>query len=215
MSRRNQIISATGTAVIVGMALAGCSSNSTTASEHAGVIAVTSSDDACQVSATEAPSGTVSFAVQNTGSQVTEFYLMAEDGQAIIGEVENVGPGLTRDLVVQVQPGSYLTACKPGMAGDGIRAPFTVTDSGNNASPSGAAADRVTAATTSYAGYVREEAEELESKTDEFVAAYLAGDDDRARAQYATARAHWERIEPVAESFGDLDPKLDLREADL
>ena len=26
---------------------------------------------------------------------------------------------------------------------------------------------------------------------------------------------HWERIEPVAESFGDLDPKMDLREADL
>ena len=26
---------------------------------------------------------------------------------------------------------------------------------------------------------------------------------------------HWERIEPVAESFGDLDPQLDLREADL
>lgn len=26
---------------------------------------------------------------------------------------------------------------------------------------------------------------------------------------------HWERIEPVAESFGDLDPKLDAREADL
>jgi len=26
---------------------------------------------------------------------------------------------------------------------------------------------------------------------------------------------HWERIEPVAESFGDLDPILDAREADL
>ena len=26
---------------------------------------------------------------------------------------------------------------------------------------------------------------------------------------------HWERIEPVAESFGTLDPKMDLREADL
>jgi iron uptake system component EfeO len=26
---------------------------------------------------------------------------------------------------------------------------------------------------------------------------------------------HWERIETVAESFGDLDPKIDLREADL
>ena len=29
------------------------------------------------------------------------------------------------------------------------------------------------------------------------------------------ARVHWERIETVAESFGDLDPKVDLREADL
>lgn len=26
---------------------------------------------------------------------------------------------------------------------------------------------------------------------------------------------HWERVEPVAESFGDLDPRVDLREADL
>ena len=26
---------------------------------------------------------------------------------------------------------------------------------------------------------------------------------------------HWERIETVAESFGDLDPKMDAREADL
>jgi iron uptake system component EfeO len=26
---------------------------------------------------------------------------------------------------------------------------------------------------------------------------------------------HWERIEPVAESFGDLDPRMDARQADL
>jgi iron uptake system component EfeO len=26
---------------------------------------------------------------------------------------------------------------------------------------------------------------------------------------------HWERIEPVAESFGDLDPRMDLRQTDL
>jgi iron uptake system component EfeO len=28
-------------------------------------------------------------------------------------------------------------------------------------------------------------------------------------------RQHYERIEPVAESFGDLDPRMDLREADV
>jgi hypothetical protein len=51
--------------------------------------------------------------------------------------------------------------------------------------------------------------------TAKFVAAYKAGNDDEARAIYPVARLHWERIETIAESFGDLDPKLDLREADL
>ena len=46
-------------------------------------------------------------------------------------------------------------------------------------------------------------------------AAVTAGEDQRARELYAPVRVHWERIEPVAESFGDLDPKLDAREADL
>ncbi len=53
------------------------------------------------------------------------------------------------------------------------------------------------------------------TKTEEFVGLYKAGRDDEARALYAPARMHWERIETVAESFGDLDPKMDIREADL
>jgi iron uptake system component EfeO len=53
------------------------------------------------------------------------------------------------------------------------------------------------------------------TKTDEFVEAYLAGDDEAAADMYADTRVHWERIEPVAEAFGDLDPSMDLREADL
>ena len=45
--------------------------------------------------------------------QVTEFYLLGEDGLRIVGEVENIGPGLARDLVVRAAPGKYFTACKP------------------------------------------------------------------------------------------------------
>ena len=51
--------------------------------------------------------------------------------------------------------------------------------------------------------------------TRQFVAAYKAGDDDAGARALPAARVHWERIEPVAESFGDLDPEMDLREADL
>ncbi len=146
---------------------------------------------------------------------MSEFYLLADDGLRIVGEVENIGPGLTRDLVLLAQPGTYYTACKPGMVGDGIRAGFTVTDSGTQIVPTGAIGEQLAAATTAYAGYVKDQAAQLVADTDAFVAAYLTGDDDKARSLYATTREHWERIEPVAESFGDLDPKLDLREADL
>ena len=51
--------------------------------------------------------------------------------------MENIGPGITRELVLKVEPGSYISACKPGMAGDGIRAPFSVSDSGEEQGPAG------------------------------------------------------------------------------
>ncbi len=74
---------------------------------------------------------------------------------------------------------------------------------------------RLAAASTAYAEYVRGEVTALLAGTDAFVDAYVAGDDDTARSLYAPTRMHWERIEPVAETFGDLDPKTDAREADL
>jgi len=109
------------------LALAGCTSNVTPTDAKA-AIAVTSTADACEVAPVEAPSGTLVFTVTNTGSQTTEFYLYGEDGETVVAEVENIGPGLSRDMVVEAEPGAYITACKPGMAGDGIRAAFTVTE---------------------------------------------------------------------------------------
>ena len=153
--------------------------------------------------------------MKNTGSKVTEFYLYAEDGKRIVGEVENIGPGLSRSLVVNAPAGKYVPACKPGMTGKGIRSTFTVTESGEKRQRPAAAQQQVDAADAQYHEYVEDQAEELLDATKQFVAAYKAGDDDEARALYPTARVHWERIEPVAESFGDLDPKMDVREADL
>ena len=62
---------------------------------------------------------------------------------------------------------------------------------------------------------MQDQSDQLVVKTQEFVDLYKAGDDEAARALYADARVHWERIETVAESFGDLDPRMDAREADL
>jgi iron uptake system component EfeO len=198
-------------------ALAACTDNTTSAAGKGDdrTISVTSTDDSCDLSTDEAPSGNLVYKVKNQGSKVTEFYLYGADGLRIVGEVENVGPGLSRDLVINVPAGKYIPACKPGMVGKGIRSDFTVTDSGETSAVSGATKEQVATANAQYKSYVRDQTEQLLAGTRQFVAAYKAGDDDKARELYAPTRVHWERIETVAESFGDLDPRMDLREADL
>ena len=197
--------------------LVACTTNTTTTQPgDPRSLSVQSTDTGCVASAADAPSGTLRFTVTNAGSKVTEFYLLAGDGLRIVGEVENIGPGLSRDLLLTAASGSYFTVCKPGMVGDGIRAPFAVTDSGEDtsAAPSNDKA-LIDQASASYASYVRDQTEQLVAKTTTFTAAYLAGEDQKARTLYPQARLHWERIEPVAESFGALDAQMDLREADL
>ena len=200
---------------VLGLALlSGCVANNPAATHTA--LTVDSSATDCAVSASEAPAGSIRFSVTNSGDQVTEFYLLAADGLRIVGEAENIGPGLSRDLVVQLDAGSYFTSCKPGMTGDGVgKAEFTVTKTDAAATVDVDLAAQIDTANTNYASYVSDQIDQLVAGTDAFATAYLAGDDDTARSLYASTRVHWERVETIAESFGDLDPKLDLREADL
>ena len=101
------------------------------------------------------------------------------------------------------------------MSGQGIRADFTVTEPADGAAAPSRDQVLVDQAQNDYRAWVQQQADRLVARTALFVAAYQQGDDDRARALYPVARTPWEAIETVAESFGDLDPKTDAREADL
>jgi iron uptake system component EfeO len=216
ITNASRVATALGTGVLTALALAGCVPNNVQAEAGSAALTVDSSSTSCAVSRATAPSGNIVFTVKNSGDQVTEFYLLADDGVRIVGEVENIGPGIQRDLVVRVKPGDYFTACKPGMDGGGVgKAAFTVTDSGADVKPDGKLAVLIDAADANYTSYVRNQVEKLVTGTEAFAAAYKAGDDDLARSLYAPTRVYWERIETVASSFGALDASMDLREADL
>ena len=180
---------------------------STAGGAATGKIAVSATDTTCDVATTELPAGTATFSVTNNGTKVTEFYVYAV-GDRVMGEVENIVPGLTRDLIVELPAGVYETACKPGMVGKGIRGPLKVT---GEAKPLTSDA-KLAEATESYQRYVRSQTAALVEKTQEFVDAVKAGKIEEAKRLYPIARTYWERIEPVAEIFGDLDPKIDGRE---
>ncbi|RMB76701.1 peptidase M75 family protein [Rhodococcus sp. SBT000017] len=197
---------------VLPMAMAGCTEKSSTEAAS-GDITVTATDSSCDVDASEGTTGNSTFQITNNGSKVTEFYVYGE-GDRVMGEVENIGPGLTRQLIVALpDPGTYQTACKAGMVGDGIRADYVVTgDSVRTADEDGLLAE----AASGYKRYVVSQIDALQDTTASFVAAVKSGDVDAAKAQFPIARSYYERIEPVAESFpDDLDPRIDLREPDV
>ncbi|MGN9890183.1 iron uptake system protein EfeO [Micromonospora sp. L31] len=173
----------------------------------ANAVKVKASDTTCEVDVTALDAGQATFTITNSGSKVNEFYVYAA-GDRVMGEVENIAPGLSRELRVELPAGTYETACKPGMSGRGIRGALKVSGAAATVAPDAALAQ----ATASYQRYVASQTGALLTKTEEFVAAVKAGDVAKAKALYPVARTYWERIEPVAEIFGDLDPKIDGRE---
>ncbi|MEK4004688.1 iron uptake system protein EfeO [Paenibacillus sp. FSL H3-0333] len=72
-----------------------------------------------------------------------------------------------------------------------------------------------TTAIDKYRKYVIEQCDAFVKQTEGFTDAVKAGKLDEAKALYAPARMHYERIEPIAEALGDLDPNIDARENDV
>lgn len=176
-------------------------------------ITVSSTTSDCLVSTNSTTSGTAQFSITNDGEKTTEFYLLGSDGLRIVSEKENIAPGQTADLTVSLQPGEYYTACKPGMRGENVgTAAFTVT--GDPVELTGEQKELYEQAVANYVNFAKNEVGELLPQVEEFATAYMNGDDEKARELYATTRIHYERIEPIAEALGILDPRIDYREID-
>lgn len=69
--------------------------------------------------------------------------------------------------------------------------------------------------TAAYKNFVVAQIDNLVTDTEKFVGYLKAGDVQKAKQIYPLARMYFERSEPIAESFGDLDPRIDARLADL
>jgi len=204
-------LSLVGLTGLTALTLAACGGGEASSAGSAGAddIAVAATDDACDVASSDLEAGVHQFTVTNTGSKVTEFYVYA-DGDRVMGEVENIAPGVARELRIELPAGDYETACKPGMVGDGIRSALTVTGEAATLSED----ETLAQAGIDYQRYVQSQTGALLEQTTAFTDAVKAGDIEGAKALFPVSRTYWERIEPVAEIFGDLDPIIDGREGD-
>lgn len=69
--------------------------------------------------------------------------------------------------------------------------------------------------TEQYRTYAIGEIDSFVTETEKFTEAVKAGKLKEAQALYAPARMHYERIEPIAEALGNLDPDIDARTGDV
>ncbi|MER5346322.1 iron uptake system protein EfeO [Streptomyces mirabilis] len=203
---RLSVVTAAATAAALA-AVTGCTEKSDAGAGDA--IQVTAADAKCETSTKSVPAGQVTLNIENKGSKATEVEILFPDDR-IVSEKENIGPGTKYTLTAEVKAGSYEIACRPGMKGLGVRQKLAVT--GGTVAKRDPRLDKAVAA---YREYAQEQADATIPKVETFANAIKAGDIEAAKKAYAPSRFGWESTEPIAESFGDIDPKTDTRVNDL
>lgn len=200
--RATLIVAAVG---LLAVFVAACGSNEE-APPGAKKMAFKLTDAGCEPHDAKAPAGPINFEIENAGTtKVTEMEIM--DGETILGEKENLSDGLSGSFALTLEKGEYVIYC-PG--GDDERGTLVVSGELKAAD-----SPEVEAAVEQYREYIEKNTDELVAETKPFVAAVVAGNVAKAKLLYPAARIPYERIEPVAESFGSLDPRIDARENDV
>ena len=188
----------------------GSDDNKSASGSGAKQVAIKLTDAGCEPASLKLGAGPTEFKVTNAGTgRVSEFEVLS--GARILGEKENLVPGLSGSFTINLKPGEYSMACPGGKTA----ATGAMNVGGAAVAETGADDPLLKSATQSYRSYVESKSAILVDRTEKFVAAIKAGDVAGAKEQFAAARAPYETIEPVAESFGTLDPEIDARVNDV
>jgi iron uptake system component EfeO len=192
---------------LVALFVAACGSSGDDAPAGSKQLTFELTDEGCEPKQVTAPAGPIDFKVENGGTtKYSELEIV--DGETILGERENITEGLSASFSLTLEEGEYIVRCDEG-GGEGDGTLKVTGKLKTKASP------EVEEAIAGYRQYLIENTEELTARTKPFVAAVEAGDIAKAKKLYPEPRINYERIEPVAESFGDLDPRIDARENDV
>jgi iron uptake system component EfeO len=207
--RRSHLLAAGGL-VIAGLALSACSTDAKPL-QGAKVVNVTLTNDGCQADRSTQNAGPLTFKVTNSNATApTEVELLR--GDVIMGEKENLTPGLSGTFSLNLGSGTYTLYCPNAKT---EKWPFTVTGTASATKLSPPVVADLKTATDGYRQYVIAEVDKLVPATTAFTDAVRAGDVAKAKTLFGPARYYYEEVEPVAESFGDLDPDIDARINDV
>lgn len=195
----------------LGFALLGLSAVPALAQGAPEPVAVVVTDKGCEPASLSVPAGKSIFKITNKSRRALEWEILK--GVMVVEERENILPGFTQTLTATLEPGEYEMTC--GLLSNPKGKLVAAAASGVTAATGSAAVLDLVAPLAEYKLYVLKEVDSLVESTRRFTEAVKAGRLDEARALYAPTRQHYERIEPIAELFADLDKSMDVRADDF
>jgi iron uptake system component EfeO len=219
MRRRRRGAAAAALAASLALVAAGCSGSGSGSSAKGPAGAAAASGDksstvkieltsqGCQPKPATIPAGAVEFDVTNSDAgSVTEAELRTNDKAHILGEQENLTPGLSGGFSLTVQPGTYKVNC-PGAS----QPDWTFKVTGKVTGPTWQSNPQLVTAVQGYSTFVKQNTTDLVSHTQTFCQAVSSGNMNQAKVLYPQARVYYEKIEPVASVWGSLDTSIDGR----
>jgi iron uptake system component EfeO len=232
--RRNTALAVTSLLALATMAACGGSDDGSTspsssssskgsgASQVNVTLASGSSGDECSLDTDSVAAGPITFSVTNeSATGISEFELL--DGERIVGEKENLAPGLPAvSLTLTLGGGDYTVYC-PGAATE--KTTLTVTGEAS-ATPTGTAAQLLQQGATGYATYVSTQVDGMVTAVQNLQKQVDAGDVAAAQKAYGEARPFYEKIESDVDGFvldgfdptdnhGNLDYLIDMRASNI
>ncbi len=191
------------------LAVAGCGSSSSSGGGggSATTVDIALTPGGCAPKPAQVSAGEVDVNVANKDAgAVSEAELRTSDLSHILGEQENLTPGLSGGFSLDLQPGHYIINC-PGASQMHWR--FVVT--GKASGPNWKTIPSLVSAVNAYGRYVDDNVAKLVSTSQAMCKQIDAGNLTAAEIAYPKSRVYYERIEPVAEIWGALDTNIDGR----
>ena len=173
-------------------------------------VTVTVNDKQCEPMSLKVQAGKTQFIIKNNSQKALEWEILK--GVMVVEERENIAPGFTQKLTANLEAGEYEMTC--GLLSN-PKGKLVVSGETQKAATGKPDVLDLVGPIADYKVYVMQEVTALVAGTQAFTDAVKAGDVEKAKALYAPTRVHYERIEPIAELFSDLDGSIDAREDDF
>jgi iron uptake system component EfeO len=173
-----------------------------------GAIMITLTDSGCDPAKVDVSAGKTTFNIKNESKRSVEWEILKD--VMVVDERENILPGFAQTLTTTLDAGDYAMTCGLRSNPQGI-----LKVAATDAAPAKPSPMDLVGPIAEYKVYVKKEVDVLVAETRKLTDAVKAGKLMEAQKFYAPAHQHYERIEPIAELFNDLDGSMDSREDDF